>query len=100
MIYLFSKTTNYKEQFSDAVTRLVRDNDKSADEKNKAVNILIEAYVQAIGERPDLRELDELASWIIFGTKGVSTRKKIEIKAQEALEKREEEGGDYGACAA
>lgn len=41
----------------------------------------------ATGERPDIREMDELSSWLIFGKKGVSTRKKMEIKALEEAEK-------------
>ncbi|WP_178023034.1 hypothetical protein [uncultured Paenibacillus sp.] len=96
---VYNKCIDYKSKFRDDVTRLVR-KDFDPEIRVEFAGALIKAYTKAIGERPDLRELDELASWIIFGTKGVSTRKKIEIKAQEALEKREEEVADYGTCAA
>lgn len=57
--------------------------------KNTLVREVTDAYVRQVGERPDPRELDELASWLIFGHKGVSMRKKIEIKALEMAELRE-----------
>ncbi|MBA4542031.1 hypothetical protein H1164_03830 [Thermoactinomyces daqus] len=71
---------NHREQFAKAVTRLVTDDYPYA-EKIAKIEALTEAYVLQTGKRPDPRELDELASWLIFGTKGLSLRKKNEIKA-------------------
>ena len=37
------------------------------DEKRKAVANLIETYVRDVGERPDARQLDRLATWLLKG---------------------------------
>jgi hypothetical protein len=83
----FSKDSDFKTEFKTAVTRIVRQDHEDKSEKNRKVKEVTDAYTAATGERPDYREMDELASWLIFGRKGVSTRKKMEIKALEEAEK-------------
>lgn len=80
-------TDNYKTEFKNAATRIVRQDIEDNAEKNRIVKEVTDAYTEATGERPDHREMDELASWLIFGRKGVSTRKKMEIKSLEEAEK-------------
>ncbi|MBW3113506.1 hypothetical protein KYJ26_16755 [Bacillus sp. MCCB 382] len=79
--------TDYKTEFKNAVIRIVRQDIEDASVKNTLVQEVTDAYTAATGERPDPRELDELASWLIFGRKGLSQRKKIEIKSYEEAEK-------------
>jgi hypothetical protein len=79
--------TDYKTEFKNAVIRIVRQDIEDATVKNTLVQEVTDAYTAATGERPDPRELDELASWLIFGRKGLSQRKKIEIKSYEEAEK-------------
>lgn len=79
--------TDYKTEFKNAVTRIVRQEIEDAAVKNRMVQGVTDAYTAATGERPDHREMDELASWLIFGRKGLSQRKKIEIKSYEEAEK-------------
>jgi hypothetical protein len=73
--------------FKTAVTRIVRQDIEDINVKNKLIQEVTDAYTAATGKRPDPREMDELASWLIFGRKGLSQRKKIEIKAYEEAEK-------------
>lgn len=87
MAFIFSKETDYKTEFKTAVTRIVRQDNEDMSAKNEIVKNVTDAYLAATGERPDPREMDELASWLIFGRKGVSQRKKIEIKAYEEAQK-------------
>lgn len=87
MTFTFSRETDYKTEFKNAVIRIVRQDYEDNAVKNRLVNDVTEAYLAATGEHPDHRELDELSSWLIFGRKGVSQRKKIEIKALEEAEK-------------
>lgn len=79
--------TDYKTEFKNAVTRIVRQDIEDLSVKNTLVQEVTDAYTAATGERPDPREMDELASWLIFGRKGLSQRKRIEIKAYEEAEK-------------
>ncbi len=87
MSFAFDKNSDYKTDFKNAVTKIVSQDIMDANEKNRIVNSVTDAYVTAIGERPDYREMDELSTWLIFGRKGLSTRKKMEIKALEEAEK-------------
>lgn len=87
MTFTFSKNTDYKTDFKVAVTRIVRQDTEDLAAKNAIIQEVTDAYTAATEERPDMRELDELSSWLIFGKKGVSQRKKIEIKALEEAEK-------------
>jgi hypothetical protein len=80
-------TDDYKAEFNTAVTRIVRQDIEDKAEKNRMVKEVTDAYTAATGERPDHREMDELASWLILGRKGVSVRKKMEIKSLEEAEK-------------
>lgn len=86
-MYVFNENGDFKTEFKNAVTRIVRQDTEDYTEKNRVVQELTDAYVAATGERPDIREMDELSSWTIFGKKGVSVRKKLEIKALEEAEK-------------
>ena len=85
--FIFDNTTDYKTAFKTAVTRIVRQDIEDNGMKNRIVQSVTDAYLSATGERPDFRELDELANWLIFGRKGLSQRKKIEIKSYEEAEK-------------
>lgn len=80
-------TDDYKTEFKNAVTRIVRQDHEGKAEKNRIVKEVTDAYIAATGERPESRELDDLSSWLIFGRKGVSVRKKMEIKSLEEAEK-------------
>lgn len=71
---------DYREQFKEQVNALVS-NDYSYAEKIEKINELTNDYILRTGERPDYRELDELASWLIWGPKGLSIRKKFEIRS-------------------
>jgi tRNA splicing endonuclease len=73
------KKKDYREQFKEQVNALVS-NDYSYAEKFEKIDKLTNEYIMRTDERPDPRELDELASWYIFGTKGLSLRKKREIR--------------------
>jgi hypothetical protein len=79
----FKFTDNYKSEFSRYVCEITRKPNEGKYDKNKIVKKLMDDYVEQTGERPDYRELDELASWLIFGYKGLTNRKKMEIKTYE-----------------
>lgn len=79
----FTKDSDYKTKFKNEVTRLVSEDSDNAAEKVRLTDELTEAYISGTGERPDSRELDELSSWLIFGKKGLTVRKKMEVKAFE-----------------
>lgn len=87
MEFTFDKDTDYKSDFKNAVTRIVRQDHEDFTEKRRLIQEAADAYIAATGERPESRELDDLASWLIFGRKGVSVRKKMEIKSLEEAEK-------------
>lgn len=85
--FAFDENSDYKTDFKNAVTKIVSQDTADANEKNRLVKSVTDAYVAAIGERPDYREMDELSSWLIFGKKGLSIRKKMEVKVLEEAEK-------------
>lgn len=85
--FTFDINSDYKTDFKNAVTRIVRQDSEDHAEKNRIVKGVTDAYISETGERPEHREMDELSSWLIFGKKGVSVRKKMEIKALEEAEK-------------
>ena len=85
--FAFDENSDYKTDFKNAVTKIVSQDTTDANEKNRLVKSVTDAYVAAIGERPDYREMDELSSWLIFGKKGLSIRKKMEVKVLEEAEK-------------
>jgi hypothetical protein len=60
----FQRGTNYKETFTQEVEQLIRQ-DLTVEFKNKLVQGLTDAYVDAIGEVPDSYELQRLATWIV-----------------------------------
>lgn len=70
-----------RENFRMAVTRLVAQEIEDFAKKSAMVTELTEEYIAQSGERPDYRELDELASWLLFGPRGLSLRKRKEIQA-------------------
>lgn len=78
---------DHREQFSRAVAALVS-TDMTTKERIKAVDHLIESYIQQTGERPDHQELDELAGWIIWGPCGITPRKQKQIKLIESEARR------------
>lgn len=81
MTFVF--TDDYKEEFKRYVCYITRKPNDGMAGKVEVVQELTDAYVEQVGERPDYRELDELASWLIFGYKGLTNRKKGEIKTYE-----------------
>lgn len=91
MNFTFDINGDYKTEFNRAVTSIVLNDYADAAYKNALVQAVTDTYVNTTGEQPDIRELDDLSSWLIFGKKGVSVKKKIEIKAYEAELKRNEE---------
>lgn len=86
-MFIFDFTGDFKTKFNRATTRIVRQDIEDFKTKNEIVQEVTDAYLAATGERPEPRELDELSSWLIFGRKGVSTRKKMEIQSLEEAEK-------------
>ncbi|MCC2383535.1 hypothetical protein [Bacillus cereus] len=86
MMFTFDKTSDYKKEFSDTVSRIVMNDINDTEVKNEIIRDVTNTYVAEIGERPESSELGELSSWLIFGRKGLSIRKKIEVKALESLE--------------
>lgn len=87
MTEIFEFTGDFKTKFNRATTRIVRQDNEDFAAKNRIVQEVTDAYLVATGERPEPRELDELSSWLIFGRKGVSMRKKMEIQSLEEAEK-------------
>jgi hypothetical protein len=85
--FIFSANSDYKADFKNAVTRIVRQDVEDQAVKNELVERVTDAYTAATGERPDVREMDELASWLIFGRRGISQRKLSEIKQLGEAEK-------------
>jgi DNA-directed RNA polymerase subunit RPC12/RpoP len=82
--YTFS--ANHKEEFKMAVCNIVRRDVKEMAEKNRLITEVTDAYIYATGERPENSELDELSSWAYFGYKGLTNRKKTEIKVSLSTE--------------
>lgn len=80
MEFTFDINTDFKTDFKTAVTHIVRQDIEDQAEKNRLIKEVTDAYIAATGERPEPTELDELASWAYFGYKGLTDRKKIEIK--------------------
>jgi hypothetical protein len=92
-------TDNYKNEFRTAVTHIVRQDIEDQAKKNRLITEVTDAYIAATGERPEPSELDELASWAYFGYKGLTDRKKIEIKVTLGGEYRKaREEGICGYC--
>lgn len=56
---------DYKAAFSDAVTDLIAEDITDRDERIAAVNGLLEAYVDSVGETPDSAECERLADYIL-----------------------------------
>jgi hypothetical protein len=97
--YTFDTSSDYKTLFKTAVTHIVRQDIEDIAEKNRLITEVTDAYIAATGERPEVSELDELASWAYFGYKGLTDRKKIEIKVTLSGEyKKAREEGICGYC--
>ncbi|MBX6362006.1 MAG: hypothetical protein IRZ03_18270 [Acidobacterium ailaaui] len=71
---------DYKEKFREETAKLIALKLDDPIERLRKSNELIESYITETGERPDVREVDDLSSYIIFGYKGVSVLKKTEAK--------------------
>lgn len=76
MAYEF--TDNYKEEFKRYVNAIVC---KEGDKHD--IQRLTDDYVAKTGERPEVSEMDEISSYLIFGRKGLTNRKKSEVKNYE-----------------
>jgi hypothetical protein len=74
--FAFDKNDDYKTKFSSYVSFVINKDFEDPAERIKLVQTLTDSYINAIGERPEHRELDELSSWIIFGRKGTSRWRK------------------------
>jgi hypothetical protein len=97
--YTFDTSSDYKTAFKVAVTNIVRQDIEDIAKKNQLITEVTDAYIAATGERPEVSELDELASWAYFGYKGLTDRKKIEIKVTLSGEyKKAREEGVCGYC--
>ncbi|RSL29135.1 hypothetical protein D7Z54_32920 [Salibacterium salarium] len=81
MSYTF--TDDYKKEFSRYVCVIASESTTDTAEDIAKVHRLTDDYVEQTGERPDHTELDELASLIRFGRKGLTNRKKSDVKAYE-----------------
>lgn len=80
MTETFDFTGDFKTKFKEASTRIVRQDIENQTEKNRLIQDVTDAYIAATGERPESRELDELASWAYFGYKGLTENKRGEVK--------------------
>lgn len=62
----FGRGTAYKEAFIDAVNELYAVGG-TVEQRIAAVQALTDEYVDQTGERPDIVQLDRLATWILKG---------------------------------
>lgn len=97
MEFIFSKESDHKTEFKNAVTRIVRQDNEDQAEKNRLIQCVTDAYIAATGERPEPSELDELSSWAYFGYKGLTERKKREVKI--SLQGEYRQARSEGVCA-
>lgn len=66
-MYRFDINTDYKEQFKRYVDVLVADINATVDDRKQRIADLTNAYIEQTGQRPDHRQLDRLAEWLLRG---------------------------------
>lgn len=61
----FKPKTDYKKAFEEAVNEIIDKNIEDRTERIRAIDALIDEYVDAIGSAPDPKQLERLADYIL-----------------------------------